>query len=229
MARFRRMEVLRSILETGLVPVFYHPDVDLAFEAVRACARGGSRLFEFTNRGDMAHRVFEALELRVAKELPSLILGVGSIGDPYTAALYIAAGAAFVVGPVLDRETARISNRRKIAYIPGCGSATEIAAAEELGSEIVKVFPGDSAGGPDFVKAIRGPSPWTSLMPTGGVDATQASIREWIRAGVAAVGIGSGLLSKDVVAARDWSSVETRVRQVLEWIQESRKEFGISV
>jgi 2-dehydro-3-deoxyphosphogluconate aldolase/(4S)-4-hydroxy-2-oxoglutarate aldolase len=223
------MQVLRAISETGLVPVFYHPEVEVAFEAARACAKGGSRLFEFTNRGDMAHRVFEALEARVAKELPSLILGVGSIGDPYTAALYVASGAAFVVGPVLDPATARFSNRRKIAYIPGCGSATEISNAEELGAEIVKVFPGDSVGGPDFVRAIRGPSPWTSLMPTGGVEATEASLRAWFQAGVVAVGIGTGLLTKDSVASRDWTAVEGRVRQVLEWIREARKDFGIAV
>ncbi|HVR75295.1 MAG TPA: bifunctional 4-hydroxy-2-oxoglutarate aldolase/2-dehydro-3-deoxy-phosphogluconate aldolase [Planctomycetota bacterium] len=222
MARFQRLEVLQTILGDGLVPVFHHRDPDVAMDVARAVQQGGARLLEFTHRSDMAHRVFEDLVTRAASEVPEIVLGVGSISDPYTAALYVAAGASFVVGPVLNPEVARLCNRRKIAYIPGCGSATEVAAAEELGSEIVKVFPGDSVGGPGFVKAILGPSPWSRLMPTGGVEATRESVETWIRAGAAALGIGSSLITKDLLEKRDIPGLRKRVGDVLGWIREAR-------
>lgn len=222
MARFRRLTVLNEIEQSGLVPVFYHAEVEIAVEVVRSCCRGGCRCFEFTHRGDFAHRVFEDLHCGLTTEIPDLILGVGSIGDPHTAALYLAAGANFVVGPVLNPEVARLCNRRKVAYAPGCGSATEVARAEELGCEIVKVFPGGAVGGPGFVKSILGPCPWSSLMPTGGVEPTPEGLRSWFQAGVVAVGIGSKLISKDLVARRDWGGLEARVREALGWIRDAR-------
>jgi 2-dehydro-3-deoxyphosphogluconate aldolase/(4S)-4-hydroxy-2-oxoglutarate aldolase len=222
MGRFTRMQVLSAILEGGLVPVFYHADVEVAKKIAGACAAGGSRVVEFTNRGDLAPEVFKVLSQHLAQEHPDLILGVGSVVDAPTAALYIAYGANFVVGPVLNPEIARLCNRRKIAYSPGCGSATEIAQAEELGVEIVKVFPGRSVGGPDFVKSILGPCPWTSIMPTGGVDASEESLTAWFRAGVACVGMGSNLVCKEWVAAGDWEAISKQVRQVLLWIQNAR-------
>ena len=222
MASFKRLQVLNTIVETGLVPVFYHPDVDVAKNIAVACASGGARVVEFTNRGDFAPEVFKELSLYLAQEHPDVILGVGSVVDAPTAALYIACGANFVVGPLLNSEIARLCNRRKVAYSPGCGSASEISEAEELGVEIVKVFPGTSVGGPAFVRSVLGPCPWTSIMPTGGVDATEESIRTWFGAGVACVGIGSKLVSKDWVAAGNWAAITTQVRDVLAWIQEAR-------
>jgi 2-dehydro-3-deoxyphosphogluconate aldolase/(4S)-4-hydroxy-2-oxoglutarate aldolase len=222
MARFRRLEVLEAILSGGLVPVFYHRDIKVALDVARACAAGGCRLLEFTHRGDGAAGVFEDLLSACAKEMPELILGVGSIHEPYTAALYLAAGANFVVGPVLNAEVARLANRRKVAYIPGCGSASEVSSAEELGCEIVKLFPGDCVGGPDFVKALLGPSPWSLIMPTGGVDVTQESIRTWIRAGTAALGIGSALFRKDWLERGEFAAVRDQVARALAWIREAR-------
>ncbi|MCP4539105.1 MAG: bifunctional 4-hydroxy-2-oxoglutarate aldolase/2-dehydro-3-deoxy-phosphogluconate aldolase [Chloroflexi bacterium] len=224
MARFKRLQVLNTIIETGLVPVFYHADVEVAKKIVAACAEGGAKVVEFTNRGDMAPEVFKELSRYVSSELPRTILGIGSIIDAPTAAMYIAYGANFVVGPVLNEQVARLCNRRKVAYSPGCGSATEISQAEELGVEIVKVFPGSAVGGPAFAKAVLGPCPWTSLMPTGGVDATQESIDAWFGAGVACVGIGSKLIRKDLVAAGDWVEITANVRRVLQWIREARQE-----
>ncbi len=222
MARFDRLTVLNSILDMGLVPVFYNGDIETAKKIVTACARGGARVVEFTNRGDFAPQVFLELAKYTAQAEPGVILGVGSVVDAPTAALYIANGANFVVGPVLNPEIARLCNRRKIAYSPGCGSATEIAQAEELGVEIVKVFPGSAVGGPGFVKAVLGPSPWTRIMPTGGVDATRESIEVWFAAGVACVGIGSKLIRKDLVAAGDFDAIANTVAQVLAWIREAR-------
>jgi len=223
MARFDRLTVLNAIIEGGLVPVFYHNQVEVAKQVVGACVGGGARVVEFTNRGDRAWNVFTQLVEWVEKAHPEVILGVGSVIDAPTAALYIGSGANFVVGPILNPEIARLCNRRKIAYMPGCGSASEISQAEELGVEIVKVFPGAEVGGPGFVKAVLAPMPWTRIMPTGGVDATEESIRAWFRAGVVCVGIGSKLITKDLVAAGDWEGISKKVAQVLAWIQEARR------
>jgi 2-dehydro-3-deoxyphosphogluconate aldolase/(4S)-4-hydroxy-2-oxoglutarate aldolase len=222
MARFKRLATLNAIIEGGLVPVFYQPDIDKAKRIVDAVAKGGCRVIEMTNRGDRAWRVFEALEIHCAKELPEMVLGVGSIVDAPTASLYIASGANFVVGPTLSEETARLCNARKVPYSPGCGSATEIQRAHELGVEIVKVFPGGEVGGPAFVKAVLGPCPWTSIMPTGGVDTTEQSTSSWIKAGAVALGIGSKLITKELVAAGDFDGIAKKVRQVLDWVKAAR-------
>jgi 2-dehydro-3-deoxyphosphogluconate aldolase/(4S)-4-hydroxy-2-oxoglutarate aldolase len=222
MARFDRLTVLNAVVETGLVPVFYHADLEVAKQIVAACARGGAQVVEFTNRGDRAWQVFTQLVEWAENPQSDVILGVGSVTDAPTAALYIASGANFVVGPVLNTEVARLCNRRKIAYMPGCGSASEISQAEETGVEIVKVFPGAEVGGPGFVKAMLGPMPWTRIMPTGGVDATEESIQSWFKAGVAAVGIGSNLITRQIVAAGDYDGLSKQVAQVLVWIQEAQ-------
>ena len=222
MARFSRLEVLNAIVETGLVPVFYNPDVEVAKKIAAAAAAGGARVLEFTNRGDFAPFVFTELARHLAQSNPKIILGVGSIVDAPTAALYIASGANFVVGPNLNPEVARLCNRRKIAYSPGCGSASEIAQAEELGVEIVKIFPGDCVGGPGFVKAILGPCPWTRLMPTGGVETTKESIAAWFKAGISAAGIGSNLIRKEWVAAENYAAITAKTTEVLTWIREAR-------
>ncbi|MFN2228073.1 MAG: bifunctional 4-hydroxy-2-oxoglutarate aldolase/2-dehydro-3-deoxy-phosphogluconate aldolase [Anaerolineae bacterium] len=223
MARFDRLTVLSGVVSTGLVPVFYHGDLEVAKRIVTACAQGGAWVVEFTNRGDRAWQVFTQLIEWAETAVPGVILGVGSVIDAPTAALYIGSGANFVVGPVLNREVARLCNRRKVAYMPGCGSASEISEAEELGVEIVKVFPGAQVGGPGFVKAVRGPMPWTRIMPTGGVDASEESIRAWFGAGVSCVGIGSKLVTKELVATGDWEGLAQKVAQVLAWIEESRQ------
>ena len=222
MARYDRMTVLRTICEVGVVPVFYHKDPQVAIDVIKACAEGGARCVEFTNRGDLAWKVFvEAQEHLIANDL-DIILGVGSVVDAPTAGIYISSGANFVVGPLLNPEVARVCNRRKVAYSPGCGSATEIAQAEELGVEIVKVFPGSEVGGPNFVKSVLGPCPWTRIMPTGGVDASKESLEAWFKAGVACVGIGSNLVTKDVVANGDYKTLTAKVKQTVAWIEEIR-------
>ena len=226
MARFNRLEVLNTMVELGLVPVFYNPDLETAKQIVAACRAGGARVVEFTNRGDFAFQVFTALAQHTVEAEPDVMLGVGSVIDAPTAALYISAGANFVVGPVLNPEVARLCNRRKIAYSPGCGSASEISQAEELGVEIVKVFPGQTVGGPAFVKSVLGPCPWTRIMPTGGVDATEESIRAWFEAGVTCVGIGSRLITKELVAASDFNAIAKKVAQVLAWIRDVRAQAG---
>ena len=222
MARFSRLEVLNTILATGIVPVFYHKDVAVAQQVAAAVAAAGCRLLEFTNRGDFAPMVFAELSAALAESHPEVILGAGSIVDAPTAALYLAAGANFVVGPILNPEVARLCNRRKVAYSPGCGTATEISQAEELGVEIVKIFPGGCVGGPDFVKSLLAPCPWTRVMPTGGVDTTRESLQAWFQAGICAAGIGSNLIRKDWVEAGNFQAITDLTAQLLAWVQEIR-------
>lgn len=222
MARFPRMDVLNAMVRIGVVPVFYHEDAEVAKKIVAACSEGGAKVVEFTNRGDLAYQVFGELVRHFAKADPSVILGVGSVVDAPTAGLYISSGANFVVGPTLNPEVARLCNRRKVAYSPGCGSASEISEAEELGVEIVKVFPGGEVGGPNFVKAVLAPMPWTRIMPTGGVQATEESVAAWIKAGCACLGMGSDLVKKEWVAAGDYGAISERVSKVIGWVRKAR-------
>ena len=217
-----RISVLLAMMEQGVIPVFYHPDVDVCKKVIQACANGGAKCIEFTNRGDFASHVFLEVTRHFAKADPSVIMGVGSVLDAPTAGIYIANGAKFVVGPVLDAEVAKVCNRRAIPYSPGCGSATEIANAYELGCEIVKVFPGAQVGGPEFVKAVLGPMPWARIMPTGGVEATEASLKAWFKAGIVACGIGSNLVTKELLDAKDYDGIERKVRETVALIKTIR-------
>lgn len=222
MAQFTRIEVATQMASDGLVPLFYHDDIEVAKKVLKACYRGGARLMEFTNRGDFAHEVFSELVKFAAKELPGMILGAGSVTDAPTAALYIQLGANFVVTPVLRDDVGLVCNRRKILWSPGCGTLSEIARAEELGAEIVKVFPGSQLG-PGFVSAIKGPCPWTSIMPTGGVTASEDNLRGWFDAGVTCVGMGSKLIKDEFVDGEDFKGLETHVKNTLELISRIRK------
>ena len=224
MAKFTRLEVLTSLYQLGLVPVFYHHDIETAKNIINACADGGARVIEFTNRGDRAFQVFDKLVSYFDGQDSNVILGVGSTIDPETASLYINLGANFIVGPLLNKDVAKACNRRKISYSPGCGSVTEISEAEEMGVEIVKVFPGGQVGGPAFVKAVSGPMLWTRIMPTGGVNPTKESVTEWIKAGAACLGIGSKLITKELVAKGDWNGLKNKVAECLQYIQEAREE-----
>ncbi len=217
MSRFTRIEVASVMASTGLVPLFYHPDVELGKKVLKACYDGGARLLEFTNRGDYAHEVFAALNKYAAEELPEMIMGVGSVTDAGAASLYMQLGANFVVTPVLREDIALACNRKKILWSPGCMSLTEIASAEELGAEVVKIFPGGQLG-PGFVKAIKGPCPWTSIMPTGGVSPTEENLTAWFEAGVTCVGMGSKLISKEVLKNNDFDALKEKVQFTIQLI-----------
>jgi 2-dehydro-3-deoxyphosphogluconate aldolase / (4S)-4-hydroxy-2-oxoglutarate aldolase len=219
MAKFTRIQVALKMQETGMVPVFYHPDTKVCIQVIKACYDGGARVFEFTNRGDFAHEVFSDLNKYVIKELPEMILGVGSIVDAGTASLYMQLGANFIVSPVLKDDMAKVCNRRKICWIPGCGSLSEINYAEELGAEIVKIFPAEQVGGSKFVESIKGPCPWTNIMPTGGVEPTEENLSKWFKSGVFCVGMGSQLISKEIIKNRDFESLKNKVKDTLAIIQ----------
>jgi 2-dehydro-3-deoxyphosphogluconate aldolase/(4S)-4-hydroxy-2-oxoglutarate aldolase len=218
-----RLAVLTAMMDQGVIPVFYHPDPDVCVKAIQACANGGAKCIEFTNRGDFAAHVFLEVTRHFAKTDRSVIMGVGSVVDAPTAGVYIANGANFVVGPVLNPDVARVCNRRMIAYSPGCATPSEISQAHELGCEIVKLFPGSTVGGPEFVKAVLGPMPWTRIMPTGGVDVTETSLRPWFEAGIVACGMGSNLVTKSLLDAGDYDGIEVRVRETVQRIQAIRR------
>jgi 2-dehydro-3-deoxyphosphogluconate aldolase/(4S)-4-hydroxy-2-oxoglutarate aldolase len=218
MARFTRLQVINQMKKTGLVPLFYHKDVSVAKQVLQACYEGGARLLEFTHRGDFAQEVFRELILFVNDTLPEMILGVGSVTDAAAASNYMMIGANFVVTPVFREDIAIVCNRRKVLWSPGCGTLTEIAIAEERGAEIVKLFPGNIYG-PEFVKAIKGPQPWTSIMPTGGVNTSKENLKSWFDAGATCVGLGSQLISNQVIEQRDFEGLKVTVSQVLQTIQ----------
>jgi len=223
MAMHSRLDTLQTIKRIGLVPLFYHADAAAAKAVVKACAEGGATVIEFTNRGDRAIEVFHQLAELRDREMLSLVLGAGSICNGASAAMAISAGADFVVGPLLDEEVARVCNGQKVPYLPGCGSLTEIHRAHLLGVEICKIFPADCVGGPAFVKAVKGPCPWADLMPTGGVSPTQESLTEWFQAGAVCVGMGSNLISKDVVQKREYPVLVDKVAETIRLIQQIRK------
>lgn len=222
MARFSKMETLAAIRSTGMVPVFYHHDAATAEAVVKACYQGGVRAFEFTNRGEFAHEVFARVSKFVASECPEMILGVGSVVDAPTAALYIQLGANFVVGPLFNPEVARVCNRRLIPYTPGCGTVSEIGAAQEAGCDLCKIFPAGCVGGPSFVKNILAPMPWSMIMATGAVEPTEENLSGWMKAGTTAVGMGSKLFPKSAIKAQDWEAIASLCRQSLAIIQKYR-------
>lgn len=222
MAAFTKIQVLQTIQQTGMVPVFYHSDAEVARQVLKACYEGGVRAFEFTNRGDFASEVFIDLMKFSRRECPEMILGIGSVIDAPTAALYLQYGANFVVGPYLNAEVARLCNRHLVPYTPGCGSVTEIGEAQELGCDLVKIFPAGNVGGPSFVKNIKAPLPWSMIMATGAVEPTEENLTAWMKAGTTCVGMGSKLFPKDRIAAQDWNYITENAG--LPWILSARQE-----
>ncbi len=224
MARFNKIKTISVMAQTGMVPVFYHKDIEVAKNVLKACYEGGVRAFEFTNRGDFAFEIFSELMKFSVKECPEMILGVGSIVDAGTASLYLSMGANFIVGPLFNAEVARVCNRRCVPYSPGCGTVTEIGIAQEAGCELCKVFPAGCVGGPSFIKNILAPMPWSMLMVTGAVEPTRDNLTAWVKAGVTCVGMGSKLFPSDVISSGDWKAISDKCLEALNYISEARKQ-----
>ena len=222
MARFSKIEVIAQMKATGMVPVFYHADIEVAKKVMTACYEGGVRVFEFTNRGEFAHEIFAQLSKFAAAHCPDMILGAGSVVDAGTASLYLQLGANFIVGPLFNAEVARVCNRRLVPYVPGCGTVTEIGTAQEAGCDVCKIFPAGEVGGPAFVKNIKAPMPWSMLMVTGGVDPSADNISAWMKAGVTCVGMGSKLFPKEVIAAQEWQKITEKCKEVLAVVAQYR-------
>lgn len=222
MARFQRHFVVSQFYASGMIPIFYNSDIEVCKRAIEACNAAEIYVFEFTNRGDFAHEVFGQLVKWASAHYPNVILGAGSIMDPATAALYLQLGANFIVSPILNPEMAKVCNRRKVSWSPGCGSLTEISFAEELGADIVKIFPGEQVGGPAFIKAVKGPMPWSSIMPTGGVDTTEESLKQWIGAGAYCVGMGSKVFTKELLEPKNFEELVSKLKYVKVTIDQLR-------
>ena len=203
MAKFDKLAVMQKIGDTGMVPVFYHRDLETCKHVVKACYEGGVRAFEFTNRGDFAHEIFGELVKWADGECPELALGIGSVVDAPTAALYLQLGANFVVGPLFNPEIAPVCNRRLVPYCPGCMTVSEIGRAQELGCDLTKVF-------------------WSKIMVTGGVAPEEENLKAWFKAGVYCVGMGSKLFPKDKVAAGDWQYVTDKCREALGYVAKAK-------
>lgn len=223
MARFNKIQVLTAISKTGMVPVFYHKDPEVAKNVLKACYKGGVRAFEFTNRGDFAQEVFGELVKFASSECPEMIVGAGSIVDPSTAAIFMQLGANFIVGPLFNPEIAKVCNRRLVPYTPGCGSVSEIGFAQEVGCDLCKIFPAGNVGGPSFVKNLKGPMPWSMLMATGAVEPTEENLTAWIKAGVTCVGMGSKLFPKEAIIAKEWHKITSLCIESLAYIEKARK------
>lgn len=220
--RFSKIQVMTAMKETGMVPVFYHSDIEVAKNVLKACYAGGVRAFEFTNRGEFAHEVFRELNKFAARECPEMIMGIGSIVDAPTAVLYIQMGANFIVGPLFNPEVAKVANRRLIPYSPGCGSVSEVGFAQEAGCDICKVFPGDVLGA-GFVKGLKAPMPWSNLMVTGGVKPEEANLKSWFDAGVMCVGMGSNLFPAEMLKNGDWDGITRLCKDTFDIIKKVRK------
>lgn len=223
MADLSRIQVYQKILEAGVIPIFYNPDAETCKAVIKTCYDAGLHIFEFTNRGNHAHELFSDLHRYVVHELPGMILGTGSVIDAPTAVLYMQLGSNFIVSPLLDEDTARVCNRRKVAWIPGTGSVTEITKAEELGAEIIKIFPGGAVGGPKFISAVRGPMPWVSLMPTSGVEPTEESIKAWFQSGAVCIGVGTQLFTKEIIEKKDWLQLKENIVRTIEIVKKYKK------
>jgi len=220
--KFNKIQVLTAMKQTGLIPVFYNSDLEVSKNIVKACYDGGIRAFEFTNRGEFAHEVFGELVKYAAKECPEMIMGIGSIVDAPTAALFIQLGANFIVGPLFNPEVAKVANRRLIPYAPGCGSVTEVGMAQEMGCDLCKVFPGDVLGA-GFVKGLKAPMPWSNLMVTGGVKPEESNLKGWFDAGVTCVGMGSNLFPSELIKNKNWAGITKLCSDALTIIQKVRK------
>ena len=219
----KRIDVALKMRESGAIPLYYNPDLEVMKDVISACYRGGMTIFEFTNRGDLAHELFAELVKWSREEMPDLILGVGTVVDAGTCSLYIQLGAKFIVSPLLNEEMARVCNRRKVLWMPGCATASEINKAEELGAEVVKLFPGPTVGGAKFMKAYLGPCPWSNIMPSGGVSPTRENLTEWFEAGAFCVGMGSQLISSEIINKKDYKKLEELSRFAMDIIGELKR------
>ena len=224
MASHSKADVLATISREGVVPVFYHADIEVAKEVARRLVAGGISTIEFTNRGDGAVRVFAELIAWARAELPQLIVGVGTVTQAPTAVHVIDLGANFVFAPNLDADVASACNQRNIPYVPGCGTLTEIQQAYKLGCDMVKLFPAGEVGGPAYLKNVRAPCPWVKAVPTGGVDPTVESLKAWYDAGAPAVGMGSKLLTKDLIADQDWDGLQQKVAETVAAVAAARSK-----
>ncbi len=219
---YNKEVVAHKLENAGMIPVFYHDDIEVCKQIVKACYDGGVTVFEFTNRGKNGVENFKALKTYVETNCPGMLLGIGSVMDRATTSLFLSIGADFIVSPILKEEMAEECARMNVNWIPGCGTLTEIVKGVDLGAPIVKIFPGSTLG-PGFVKAVLGPVPTLKLMPTGGVKPEEANLKAWFEAGVVCVGMGSQLLTKDIIVNNDYDVLKEKVKETFHLIEQLKK------
>jgi len=231
LAKKSRYQIAQKINQVDIIPIFYHDDLELSKKVIKACFDGGVRIFEYTNRGDSAKTNFPALKKFVETDCPGMLIGIGSIINKEQAISYIQLGADFIVSPILDRGIANACNDNDIYWIPGCATPSEIAQAEKWGADIIKIFPGNVLE-PKFIKSVKGPMSWVKLMPTGGVKPTEENLKAWFEAGAVCVGMGSQLITRDIIQLEQIDRLKQEVANTLDIIKKiktriSREEIDL--
>lgn len=212
-------ETSEIIIKQGMLPLYFNADETVSADILRAIHKAGVNAVEYTNRGEAAFKNFSALIAIRNKEMPGMLLGIGTIKNIAIAKKYVEAGADFLVSPGFVKEVADYANSKDIFYAPGCMTPTEIIAAENSGISFIKLFPGNMLG-PEYLGSIKEIFPQLLFMPTGGVDTTKENITGWFRAGVCAVGMGSKLISKKLMEQKDYANIESTTKEVLALIQQ---------
>ena len=215
---FNKDQILNKVLEQGMVPLFYHDDPVICSDITTSLYNGGLRILEFTNRGPRAISNFKVLRQLINDQLPGMILGIGTIKTEKDAAVFIEAGADFIISPIVNTGIATLTHAAGLLWVPGCLTPTEIAVAEANGAKLVKIFPG-SLVGPSYISAIKDIFPDLFFMPTGGVDITRDGISSWFKAGVVAVGMGSKLITKDLLQQKAFNDLSTASAEALAIVQ----------
>ena len=215
-------QIADAIIAQGMLPLYFNSSEEVSLDVLKAIYRAGVKAVEYTNRGDAALSNFKKMVTLRNEEMPGLLLGVGTIKNMQHATDYLAAGADFLVSPGFVPDVAAHCVANDIFYAPGCMTPTEIIAAENSGIGFIKLFPGNMLG-PDFLTGIKDIFPKLLFMPTGGVDTTRENIEGWFKAGVCAVGMGSKLISKKLMEAKDYATMERMTKEVLELISTIKK------
>jgi 2-dehydro-3-deoxyphosphogluconate aldolase/(4S)-4-hydroxy-2-oxoglutarate aldolase len=213
--------VLDTILSQGMLPLFFYEDADVSLEVIRTMYRAGVRVLEYTNRGKEALSNFYSIRKAVTAEMPDLHLGIGTIKTGSEAEAFIEAGADFIVSPIIDSEVARVADKHSKLWIPGCMTPTEINVAQQHKARLIKIFPANIVG-PAFISSIRELFPGQLFIPTGGVEIEAGNIAEWFRSGVCAVGMGSKLVSRNVLDKRLYDQLYNETVKALELVQLSK-------
>ena len=207
-----------KIKEQGLLPLFYHEDTEVCLSLASALYEGGIRAIEFTNRGDQALKNFKAMVKEKHSSMKDLMLCIGTIKTAEQASKFIDAGAEVLISPVFDSSVCDVAYMEKILWIPGCSTPTEIHVAEKAGCSLVKLFPGELLK-PSFISAVKPLFPNIDFMVTGGVEASKENIAAWFQAGAAAVGLGSKLISKEILATKDYQQISKKAKELIDIVQ----------
>ena len=213
----KTQQISDAIIKQGMLPLYFNASEEVTLDVLKAIYRAGVKAVEYTNRGDAALANFKKMVALRNAEMPGLLLGVGTIKNMQHATDYTAAGADFLVSPGFVPDVAAHCVSNDIFYAPGCMTPSEIIAAENAGIKFIKLFPGNMLG-PEFLTTIKDIFPKLLFMPTGGVDTTKENIEGWFKAGVCAVGMGSKLISKKLMEAKDYGTIESETKKVLELI-----------